>query len=133
MVGLEGFSLLPLPQDVELFVGLSPAPKTEWICTGNGCRQCAFDVSVEGWGPARFNQNLLFSQLFLEVDKHSGMTHWTLRDRLGGSTGRVRHDDDLNGSWVRNQKSGYKPRDTVPSIDLGFWRYLTLMMSPTAR
>lgn len=131
MVALEGFTLLPLPQDDELFVGLSPGAKTEWICTRNGCGQCSFDVFVGGWGPARFNRNLLLNQLLLEVDELSAMTHGTLGDRLGGSTGWVRHD--LNGFWVRNQKSGYKPRDTVPAIDLGFWRYLTLMMPPTTK
>ena len=61
------------------------------------------------------------------------MTDWTLRDGLstGGSTGWVRHD--LSGSWLRNQKNGYKPEDTVPSIDFDFWHYLIVMKLPATK
>ena len=75
---------------------------------------------LEGGDPPVLVRTYLWVKIFLDVYGHWRMTHRTLGDRLGtyGSTGWVGHD--LDGFRVRNQKSGYKPEDTVPTIHLGF-------------
>ena len=64
VVDLESFPLLPPPQDVELLVSLFSVAKAEWICIGNSCGQCAFDVSVGRGRPARLSENLISGQVF---------------------------------------------------------------------
>jgi hypothetical protein len=50
---------------------------------------------------------------------------------MSGSVGYVGHD--LDGYWVRNQKNGSQPEDTVPLTEFGFWRCSTSVMPPTAK
>lgn len=58
MVVLEGFTLLPLPQDDKLFVSLDPVAKTERIGVVNACRRGTFEISIRGSRLALLSQNL---------------------------------------------------------------------------
>lgn len=91
MVALEGFTLLPLPQDDELFVSLDPIAKTEWIGVANACRSAAFYVSIRRWRLALFSQGL---SAVLNVLGHLTITYRALGGGLlstSGTTGMVRH------------------------------------------
>lgn len=66
---LEGFTLLPLPQNGELLVSFFSIAKTEWIGVGDGCGKGAFDVFVGGRGPTRFSEDLVSCQLSLDVGR----------------------------------------------------------------
>lgn len=69
-------------------------------------------------------------QLSLNVGRRCMMSHRITGNGSGssGSAGWVGHD--LRTPWLRNQKNGYKPEDTVPSVDFGVWLPLTLIESP---